>query len=151
MDGQVPAKFLQVGDKIKSIVIDEIDASTPDSYQFSTWSSDNLSVNEFVETTITDIIETQESDILYFNDDVDTRMTYTQPVFVKTLDGKYKIKEAYYVERGEYLITVNSDGTINETIVNKIEFMANETVNVYQFSCEPYDWFFVNGMLVHNK
>ena len=151
MDGQVPAKFLQVGDKIKSIVIDQIDASTPDSYQFSTWSSDTLSVKEFVETTITDIIETQESDILYFNDDIETRMTYTQPVFVKTSNNEYKIKEAYYVERGECIISINSDGTIVETIVEKIEFMADQTVNVYQFSCEPYDWFFVNGMLVHNK
>jgi hypothetical protein len=78
-------------------------------------------------------------------------MTYTQPVFVKTSNNEYKIKEAYYVERGECIISINSDGTIVETIVEKIEFMADQTVNVYQFSCEPYDWFFVNGMLVHNK
>jgi len=151
MDGQVPAKFLQVGDKIKSIAIDQIDPLTPDSYQFSTWSSADFSVGQFVETTITDIIETQESDILYFNENVDTRMTYTQPVFVKTLSGDYKIKEAYYVEVGEYIININSQAQMEETLVDKIEFLVDQTVNVYQLSCEPNDWFFVNGMLVHNK
>ena len=78
-------------------------------------------------------------------------MTYTQPVFVKTLSGEYKIKEAYYVEVGESIIHIDSQGQIGETLVDKIEFLVDQSVNVYQLSCEPNDWFFVNGMLVHNK
>jgi hypothetical protein len=151
MDGQVPAKFLQVGDKIKSTVINQIDASTPDSYQFSTWSSDALSIGEFVETTITEIIETQESDIMYFNGNTDIRMTFTQPIFVKMLDGTYKIKESYYAEIGESLIIVDANGTINEVPITDIKYSTEAPTSVYQLSCEPYDWFFVSGLLIHNK
>jgi len=151
MDGQVPAKFLQVGDKIKSTVINQIDATTPDAYQFSTWSSDSLSIGEFVETTITDIIETQESDIMYFNGNTDVRMTFTQPIFVKTVDGTYKIKESYYAEVGESLILVDANGTINEVPITDIKYSTEAPTSVYQLSCEPYDWFFVSGLLIHNK
>lgn len=151
MDGQVPAKFLQVGDKIKSIVLNEIDTTTSDSYQLSTFNSTTLTVGDFVETTVMSIEETQEADIIYFNDNIDVKLTFTQPVFVKTIAGDYKIKEAYYVAIGEHLIIVDSDGNKSEVEITDINYLTDAIVNVYQYSCEPYDWFFVNGMLVHNK
>ena len=151
MEGQVPAKFLQVGDKIKSIILSEIDSSTTDSYQISTFNSQTLTMGEFVETTITSIEETQEADIIYFNNNIDTKITFTQPMFVKTIAGEYKIKEAYYVQIGEYLIIVNEDGSKTEIEITDIHYLTDSIVNVYQYNCEPYDWFFANGMLVHNK
>ena len=151
MDGQVPAKFLQVGDKIKSAVIAEIDSSTSDSYQLSTFSSNELTIGEFVETTIVSIDETQEADIIYFNNNIDVKVTFTQPIFVKTIAGDYKIKEAYYVAIGEKLVIVDSEGNKSEIEITNINYLTDSIVNVYKYSCEPYDWFFVNGMLVHNK
>ena len=151
MDGQVPAKFLQVGDKIKSALINEIDSSTTDSYQLSTFSSDQLTIGDFVETTIVSIDETQEADIVYFNNRIDTKVTFTQPVFIKTISGQYKIKEAYYVAIGEFLIVVDPEGNKMEIEITDINYLTDSIVNVYQYSCEPYDWFFANGMLVHNK
>ena len=38
-----------------------------------------------------------------------------------------------------------------EVPVTSIEYFTDEVVNVYQLSCEPYDWFFVSGILIHNK
>ena len=151
MDGQVPAKFLQVGDKLKSIIINEIDAETNDSYQISTWNSNNLTVGNFVETTLTSIEETQEADLMYFNNNIDTKVTFTQPVFVKTIAGEYKIKEAYYVEMGDSLVTIDSSGTKQEVEINKIDYLTDALYTVYQYNCEPYDWFFLSGVLVHNK
>jgi hypothetical protein len=151
MDGQVPAKFLQVGDKVKSIKIDQIDPSIADSYQLSTWNSDTLTTGEFIETTIVSVDETQESDIIYFNGNIDIKVTFTQPMFIKTLAGEYKIKEAYYIELGEHLVSVDSNGTVSEIEIVKIDYVTDQIMNVYQFNCEPYDWFFVNGILIHNK
>ena len=151
MDGQIPAKFLQVGDKIKSIIVNQIDPETPDSYQFSTWTSSELTTGEIVETTITEITESQETDIIFFNGNSDIKMTFTQPIFVKMPDGTYKIKEAYYVDMGDKLIHVDSNGDMSETEVTSIDYVTDESMTVYQYSCEPYDWFFVSGLLVHNK
>jgi len=149
-NGQIPVKNLQVGDVIWSTPIVELDPSEPD-WQKYAWNSPSLTTGELVETTITALDSIEESDIICFNGNTDIRITFTQPMFVKTPDGQYKIKEAYYVEVGDSLIVVDSVGDKVEVPVTSIEHFTDEVVTVYQLSCEPYDWFFVSGILIHNK
>ena len=141
---------MQVGDVIWSTTIAELDETEPD-WQKYAWGSSTLTTGPLVETTITALESIQESDIICFNGDLDVRITYTQPMFVKTIAGEYKIKEAYYVEVGDSLIVVDSSGEKVEVPVTSIDHFADEVVTVYQLSCEPYDWFFVSGILIHNK
>ena len=148
--GQIPVKNLQVGDVIWSTPIAELDPSQPD-WQKYAWNSSSLTTGDLVETTITAIDSVEESDIICFNDNNDIRLTFTQPMFVKTATGEYKIKEAYYVEVGDSLIVIDSAGDKVEVPVTSIEHFTDEVVTVYQLSCEPYDWFFVSGILIHNK
>ena len=143
-------KNLQVGDVVWSTQIAELDNSEPD-WQKYAWFSNTLNTGNLVETTITAIESVEESDIICFNGNLDIRMTFTQPIFVKTVNNQYKIKEAYYVEVGESLIVIDSNGQKTEVEVTSIEHFTDEVVNVYQVSCEPYDWFFVSGILIHNK
>ena len=148
--GQIPVKNLQVGDVIWSTPINELDASEPD-WQKYAWSANQLTTGALVETVITAMELVEESDIICFNGNTDIRITFTQPIFVKTVNNQYKIKEAYYIEVGESLIVVDSTGQKVEVPVTSIEHFTDEVVNVYQLSCEPYDWFFVSGILIHNK
>jgi hypothetical protein len=46
---------------------------------------------------------------------------------------------------------MDSSGNKAEIPVTSIEHFTDEVVTVYQLSCEPYDWFFVSGILIHNK
>ena len=149
-NGQIPVKNLQVGDVIWSTPINELDASEPD-WQKYAWSANQLTTGALVETVITAMELVEESDIICFNGNTDIRITFTQPIFVKTVNNQYKIKEAYYIEVGESLIVVDSTGQKVEVPVTSIEHFTDEVVNVYQLSCEPYDWFFVSGILIHNK
>lgn len=152
VDGPIPAKFLKVGDKLKSYAIAELDYNSPE-YQKYLWNSETFTTgDQFVETEITSMIASQESDLLCFNENFDIKITFTQPVFIKSaIDGTYKIKEAYYVEVGDSLIIVNLDGTHTEVPITHVDYLTDELVTVYEFSCEPYDWFFVGGVMVHNK
>jgi hypothetical protein len=51
---------------------------------------------------------------------------------------------------GDYLVSVNGDGSLTEVLVETIDAVTKNT-NVYQFNCEPADWFIAGGYLVHNK
>ena len=151
VDGPVPAKFLSVGDELISVALNELDENNPD-YQKYTWSASSLTSSGLQTTTITNITASEDSDILVFNKEFDIKMTFTQPVFVKDAQtGIYRIKEAYYVEIGDSLIMFNSSGVKTEIEVTDVDYITDEVVTVYEFSCEPYDWFFLSGMLVHNK
>jgi hypothetical protein len=149
-NGPIPVKYLQVGDVVLSTPIEQFDESQPDIQKYL-WSSDTLTTGGLTETVITSINVTEESDILYFNNESDIRMTFTQPIFVKTKSEGYRVKEAYFVEVGDMLIVIGSDGQQNEVEVTSIDYVTDEIVNVYQLSAEPYDWFFVSGILLHNK
>jgi hypothetical protein len=149
-NGPIPVKNLQVGDVVLSTPIEQFDESQPDIQKYL-WSSDTLTTGGITETIITSINVTEESDILYFNNESDIRMTFTQPIFVKTKSEGYRVKEAYFVEVGDMLIVIGSDGQQNEVEVTSIDYVTDEIVNVYQLSAEPYDWFFVSGILLHNK
>ena len=35
--------------------------------------------------------------------------------------------------------------------ITDIKYSTEAPTSVYQLSCEPYDWFFVSGLLIHNK
>ena len=149
-NGPIPVKDIQVGDVVLSTPIEQFDESQPDIQKYL-WSSDTLTTGGLTETVITSVNVTEESDILYFNGQSDIRMTFTQPIFVKTKSEGYRVKEAYFVEVGDMLVVVGSDGQQNEVEVTSIDYVTDEIVNVYQLSAEPYDWFFVSGILLHNK
>ena len=54
------------------------------------------------------------------------------------------------VSVGDYLVAVNVDGSLTEILVETIDAINKDAV-VYQFGCEPADWFIAGGYLVHNK
>lgn len=86
---------------------------------------------------------------MYFNNNDSVKYSTEQPVFVKS-DGIYTIKTTGLIVEGDYLIQINADGSYTEEEVVSIH-QEGGIKDVYQFSCEPYDWFIAGGYLVHNK
>lgn len=151
MSGAVPAKTLVVGDFILSIDIPEIPLNDLESSELN-WrdiATETLSSSGLVETKITNVTELEVQEVVWINNEEDKKYSLTQPVFTKSAFG-YSVIEFGSLDVGDTVVKINDDGSIEEILV---ESLNTETLphKVYQFSCEPQDWFIAGNYLVHNK
>ena len=150
-EGEKPISEIQIGDKLVTILIPELSTDQENIASPFTWSSESLQAIEITETEVVTIIPSQKVDRIYFNDMQDVKFTYEHPIFIKKND-EYRIVQASYVNEGDYILKLNSDNSITEILVESITTeILEEASDVYNLSCEPYDWYFAGGMLVHNK
>jgi hypothetical protein len=150
ISGDIPAKDIQIGDKISSFNILEIPLEDT---QSSDWDWRNiaipdLTIVESVETVVTQIIPSEKQEVIYFNDENDKKYSLTQPMFIKD-SPYYFIKDSGHIQVGDVLIQIDNNEIV-ETLVQSIGIEEGPTT-VYQFSCEPQDWFVAGKYLVHNK
>lgn len=151
-NGLVAAKNLQVGDEVYTVSLEEIplsDETGQNDFDYIGFVSETLTPIEKTTTQIVAIQPSPRDKVLSFNEEQEKLFSTTQPVFVK-INGFYQIAPAGALEVGHYLIQVNDDGTFTEVLVNSIEEISKNTT-VYQFNCEPADWFIAGTYLVHNK
>lgn len=150
-NGEVAAKDLQVGDMFATVNISEIPLEGVASADWD-WRSiaiDTITTSGPVEAVITEIVPSEVQEVVWFNGDSTKKYSLTQPIFVKGTPF-IVVKEAGNITLGDILIQINNDGSNTEVPVTSID--SDDTVhNVYQFSCEPQDWFVAGGYLVHNK
>jgi hypothetical protein len=151
-NGLIAAKNLQVGDEVYTVSLEEIplsDETGQNDFDYIGFVSETLTPIEKTTTQIVAIQPSPRDKVLGFNEEQDKLFSTTQPVFVK-INGFYQIAPAGALEIGNYLIQVNDDGTFTEILINSIEEISKNTT-VYQFNCEPADWFIAGTYLVHNK
>jgi hypothetical protein len=151
-DGLVAAKDLQVGDTVYTVSLQEIplgDETGENDFNYMGFVSETLTPIEKTTTRIVSIFPSARDRVLGFNEEEDKLFSTNQPIFVK-VDGFYQIVPAVALSVGHYLIQVNDDGTFTEVLINSIEEVFKNTT-VYQFNCEPADWFIAGTYLVHNK
>jgi hypothetical protein len=151
-NGLVAAKNLQVGDEVYTVSLEEIplsDETGQNDFDYIGFVSETLTPIEKTTTQIVAIQPSPRDKVLGFNEEQEKLFSTTQPVFVK-INGFYQIAPAGALEVGNCLIQVNDDGTFTEILINSIEEISKNTT-VYQFNCEPADWFIAGTYLVHNK
>ena len=151
-DGLVAAKDLQVGDTVYTVSLEEIplgDETGENDFNYIGFVSETLTPTEKTTTRIVSIFPSARDRVLGFNKDEDKLFSTSQPMFVK-IDGFYQIVPALALRVGHYLIQVNDDGTFTEVLIDSVEEIFKNTT-VYQFNCEPADWFIAGTYLVHNK
>jgi hypothetical protein len=149
VSGLVPAKDIKVGDKVITYEMNE-KAPTTDAGTLFIWDSPSLSTSNMVETEVVRVVEKGDSAIMYFNGNTDAKYSITQPLFIKGSDGSYKIRTTGSLEVGDYLVSINDDGSIIEEEIVDIT-IEDELGLVYQIDCEPIQWFVAGGYLAHNK
>jgi len=116
-------------------------------WTFQSWSAPSLTFDSKKTTKIT-ALQKKTKTVFYFNNDKKDLFSNEQPMFVKDGDS-YVMKYAQNVKSGDIIVKVRY-GKKHEVLVESIN-KYTEQGEVYQVSCEPYDWFIAGGYLVHNK
>ena len=151
-NGLVAAKDIQVGDEVYTVSLQEVpesDATGNYDFDYVGFVSETLTPIQKTTTQIVAIQPSPRDIVLGFNEDEDKLFSTSQPMFVK-MNECYQVVPAGAVEIGSYLIKVNDDGSFTEVLVETINQISKDTT-VYQFNCEPADWFIAGDYLVHNK
>jgi hypothetical protein len=151
-NGQVAAKDLQVGDQVYTVSLQEVplsDETGQYDFDYAGFESDTLTSLEKTVTTIITIDPSTRDMVICFNGEQEKLYSTSQPIFVKS-NNKYQVMPTGAVSAGDYLISVNNDGSFTEILIETIDAISKNTT-VYQFNCEPADWFIAGGYLVHNK
>jgi len=156
VEGPKPAKEIQVGDVLKSVSLEEVPVSdgvgTGD-FDYVGFESDTLTTTGQVEVVVSAVESQSRTSLIWFNGDSSKKYSLTQPIFIKKndkADKKYEVVPTTVAEVGDSLIQINNDGSISEIEITSIDHDLGE-FTVYQFSCEPQDWFIAGSYLVHNK
>jgi hypothetical protein len=139
---------LQVGDVVLSAKFKEIDPNDPDADLIvDTWSSDALTFEELTTTTIVALREYDDKGQYVINGRI--KVTASHPFISKDKhDGRFYYTRAASLIVGDLLF----DGEIEEWIeIENIDIDPNFRFTVRTLSTEPYDMFFAEGILVHNK
>jgi hypothetical protein len=151
--GLVAVKNISVGDILYTINLAEV----ANDHQFSLEvdpedfnSSTLTSTSGLVEAVVTAITAKDLPAYMYFNNNTNGKFSLEQPMFIKTSTGEYRVVASGVIGEGDYLINVDENGNISETLVESIQ-TVEEPSTMYAISCEPQDWFIADGYLVHNK
>ena len=151
-NGQVAAKDLQVGDEVYTVSLQEVPLSNETGqydFDYVGFESDTLTSLEKTTTTILSIDSSTRDMVLCFNNEQEKLYSTSQPIFVKS-NNKYQVMPTGAVSVGDSLVAVNVDGSLTEILVENVDAIT-KNATVYQFNCEPADWFIAGGYLVHNK
>ena len=149
-NGLVPAKDVKVGDTVLSVDLSEISTGgASGDFDYVGFSSPSLTSNGTVEVNVVDVNAMTKPSIMWFNGDTSKKYSLSQPFFIKR-GASYEVVPSSTIEEGDKLIKINNDGSISEIEVSSIEYETTEQT-VYQFDCEPQDWFIAGDYLVHNK
>ena len=157
-EGTKPARDIKVGDTLLTVNAEALTAeSNATPLQINV---EDLKITGLVHTQITNVIVSDKSDRVYFNDNKETQFTETHPIFVKR-NNEYRVIEAGSVVEGDILININIDElsepldikkAISEVAVSKVNKKTLDVAkDVYTFSCNPYNWYFAGTILTHNK
>ena len=147
--GLVPAKDVNIGDKVIAIGLSEIPTEGLGQFDYTNWTASSLTSEGLVEVDVVDIVPSVKNSVIWFNNESDKKYSLTQPMFIKK-GGNYQVITTSDIEVGDKLIKVNPDGSVSEINVDSIQTDDAE-YTVYQFNCEPQDWFIAGDYLVHNK
>ena len=150
--GLVAARNLQVGDEVYTVSLQEVpesDITGQYDFDYVGFMSETLTSVQKTITTIVSIQPSPRNVVLCFNGEEEKLFSTSQPMFVKS-NNFYQVIPAGAVEIGDYLIKVDINGNFIEVLVESVENIAKDTT-VYQFNCEPEDWFIAGDYLVHNK
>ena len=146
-------KDLAVGDKVYSV--------NPDDFVSGEAFVDSLA--ETVEITEVEVVTPGEGPyaisqsegglwayskpVVSFNDD-ETKLSVTQPIFVKIEGQSLTTVAAGEVAVGDTLVTIDSQGNTSETIVQSINTFEESERTVYDVRTVPNKWFILGNYIV---
>ena len=147
-NGKVAIKDIKVGDIVLSSRFTEIDPTDPNGdLIIDTWSSDILTFESIVTTTVVNMWEWSEEGQYIFNGNLKT--TSTQPLITKDIaDNRYYYTRAHSIVVGDHIFNQETESWVP---ITDIKFDPSVKFDVKILDTSPYNMFFAEGTLVHNK
>ncbi len=149
---------LRVGDVLLSYKIEDLD-ETAENASLEAFNYSSAKVKPLLKTSTTIVSLTQSDsakDTVIINGTLhittyDSVLTFKKdgdPLGFRTGKNIWIWIEASRVEVGDYIIGKN----FQEMKVTEVEYnLGKNQAPTYQMDCEPYDWYYAGGILVHNK
>lgn len=147
--GLVEASNLSIGDNLLSLNVEEIDPSE-EKVNVYYWLSGTFTIKELTTTAVTRITKSEVTDLVVINGE---SYTFDHIILVER-NGEYEfIKAQFAKETDKVLVLKQFAGPVTEFV--QIQDITREHhkdgVTVYDIGVEPYDIYFTEAMLSHNK
>lgn len=147
--GLIKASELSIGDNLLSIDVEEIDISEEKS-NVHYWLSGTFTIKQLTTTAINRITKVEVTDLVVINGE-----SYSfDHILLVERDGEYEFIRAQFVKETDKILLLKglSGPNIEFTPVDNIQREHyREGVTVYDLGVEPYDVYFTERMLSHNK
>jgi len=155
-NGLVAVQDLEIGDKLLSLDVEEIDTDE-EKTNVHYWLSGTFTIKGMTETTVTRVEKLIVQDLVRINNRF---YSFTHLILVQR-DGEYEFVQAQFVkETDKVLASIPSnteDPALDVAVPTFVpmedltRFHYKEGVAVYDISVEPYDVYFTENLLSHNK
>ena len=146
-NGYVKAKDIQVGEKLVSYTFNELPLDR-DLYNIETWSSESITEDTVVETSVESIKIRQVAVTIMLNESKTRRFSLEHMLLARRGDT-YMFIQAGTLKIGDFLV-YDIEDRMTDVEVQSIGFL-DEDVDVYDFSVTPYDLFIAGDVIAHNK
>jgi len=147
---------LKIGDRLLSYKIENLDENADEDEALSGFAETNLKGLLKTETKLTSIASTKNPNIIRVNDHLSATDYDIVLMYKKDGDpyGNHEGNNLWLwlplqaLEVGDKVIGKN----FQEVQVSKVESLRNkEMKRTFTLDCEPYDWYYASGILIHNK
>jgi hypothetical protein len=146
-EGYVLAKDIKVGDTLSSYRFNELPLDRSQ-YVLETWSSESITEDQIVETTVESIKIRQAAVTVMLNEAKNRRFSLEHMLLARREDT-YMFIQAGTLKVGDFLV-YDINNRMTDVKVESIGYL-DETVDVYDFSVTPYDLFIAGDVVAHNK
>ena len=147
--GFIYAADLEVGNVLLSVDVEEIDTNE-EKVNFNYWLSSTFTIKNLTTTTVTRVTKQIVTDLIIINGE---SYSFEHAILVER-DNEYEFIRAQFIKETDKVLRLNSaaDPMFEFVAIDSLTRVHHrEGIEVYDIGVEPYDVYFTDGLLSHNK
>ena len=147
--GFIYAADLEVGNILLSVDVEEIDTNE-EKVNFNYWLSSTFTIKNLTTTTVTRVTKQIVTDLIVINGE---SYSFDHAILVER-DNEYEFLRAQFIKETDKVLRLDSaaDPMFEFVAIDSLTRVHHrEGIEVYDIGVEPYDVYFTDGLLSHNK
>jgi hypothetical protein len=147
--GFIYASDLEVGNILLSVDVEEIDTEE-EKLNFNYWLSGTFTIKNLTTTTVTRVTKQVVTDLIIINGE---SYSFEHAILVER-DNEYEFIRAQFIKETDKVLRLNTatDPMFEFVAIDSLTRVHHrEGIEVYDIGVEPYDVYFTDGLLSHNK
>ena len=147
--GFIYAADLEVGNILLSVDVEEIDTNE-EKVNFNYWLSSTFTIKNLTTTTVTRVTKQIVTDLIIINGE---SYSFEHAILVER-DNEYEFIRAQFIKETDKVLRLNpaADPMFEFVAIDSLTRVHHkEGIEVYDIGVEPYDVYFTDGLLSHNK